>query len=205
MSATFRQPTIWLIAAVALLLIGCRGNLDVEVAKSPLPRATSTATPRPMPTPPPFRMDCDAIESSEVFIHMAEQDWFIANCQTGPQVLLSYDERLGIGKRVMEFFTVDTTICETGLLSFTVLHEPDLERFSYQFRNFCSDFDPVTLEFPPPPFLCPDSGVIEVVEVALTFIIDFVRYETEVICISAENPAQRNSETSTDGSQPEWS
>ncbi len=150
-------------------------------------------------------MDCDAIESSQVFIHTAEQDWFIANCLDGPQVLLSYDERLGIGKRVMELFTVDTTICKTGLLSFTVLHEPDLERFSYQFRNFCSDYDPITLDFPPPPFTCPDSGVIVAVEISLEFIIDFVRHETEVICSPAENPLELDPRDSPEGSQPEWS
>lgn len=206
MTATLRQPSVWLIALVALALglVGCRGSLDVEVARTPLPTVTPTATPRPTPTPPPFRMDCAEIEASKLFTHPAEQDWFIANCLRGPEVRFSYDERLGIGQRVMEIFSVDTAICETGLVSFTVLHEPDLEIFSYLFRNFCSPLDPITLEFPPPPFSCPDSEVIEAVEVSLAWVINFIRIETEVICSPSQEP-QGDDSTRSEASQPERS
>ncbi len=196
MIITPRRPHVWFIAAVALLLISCRGSFDIEEAKTPFPTSTSTATPLPTPIPPtplPFRMDCAAIESSQQFIHLTEQDWFINNCLTGPSVTISYDERLGIGARVMEIYTVDTAICPTGLVSFTALHQPDLEMFSYEFRNFCSYLDPITLAFPPPPFACPESDVIEAAEVTLAFLIDFVRQETEVFCSPAENPQEDDS------------
>ena len=205
MSTSLQRPPVLLIALVALLLIGCRGALEVREPRTPFPTATSTVTPVPTATPPPFRMDCTAIESSQIFFGEAEQTWFIANCLVGPRVSRAYNERLGIGQREMEIFAVDQSVCESGLVSHTVLHEPDLELFTYMFRNFCAHFDPERLAFPPPLFACPDSDVITSIEVSLRYVPGFLRHETEVICSRSENTGESDSGAPSDGAQPEWS
>ncbi len=208
MITTPRRPPFRLIAAVALLLISCRGSFDIEEPKPPFPTSTSTATPLPTPipaTPLPFRMDYAAIESSQQFVHTAEQNWFIANCLVGPSTRIPYSERLGLGARVMEIYTVDTAICETGLVGLTVLHEPDLEMFSYLFRNFCAYIDTTTLGFPPPPFACPESDAIEAVDVLLEYLNMVVRQRTEVICSLPENPEGNDTEDSDMRLRTEWS
>ncbi len=208
MITTRHRPSVWIITAVALLLISCRGSFDIEEPKTPLATSTSTATALPTPIPPtplPFRMDCAAIESSQQFIHDAEQSWFIANCLVGPSTLIPYSERLGLGARVMEIYTVDTAICETGLIGLTVMHEPDLEMFSYLFRNFCAYIDPTNLAFPPPQFACPESGVVEAVDVLLEYLNMVVRQRTEVFCSLPENPEGNDTGDSDKRLQPEWS
>ena len=208
MITTPDRPDVWVIAAVALLLISCRGSFDIEEPKTPFPTSTSTATPLPTPMPPtplPFRMDCAAIESAQQFIHATEQNWFIANCLVGPSTRIPYSERLGLGARVMEIYTVDAAICETGLVGLTVLHEPDLEMFSYLFRNFCAYIDPTTLGFPPPPFACPESGIVESVDVLLEYLNLVVRQRTEVFCALPENPEANNLGDFDLRLQPEWS
>ena len=184
-----------LLAFVVVLAIACRGNLDVEQVRTPLPTATSTATPRPTPTPPPFRTDCDVIAEFQEFFHVAERVWFIDNCMNGPGVWISQDEVPGIGERVMEIFSVDTAICVTGLVSHTIHHRENLEAFSYQFRNFCAFVSPITLRFPPPPFSCGDSELIQAAEVTLPYLNGLFRREVEVFCIPEAGPGEENSES----------
>ena len=170
-----------LIALVVFLALGCRGSIGVDELTTPLPTLTPTATPRP------HRMDCVAIESSKGYLHGSEQSWFIANCLTGPVIQVTHNELPGIGTRVMEIYTVDEAICGSGFLSFMVLHEHNMEDFSYLFRNFCAAyFTASTLRFPPPPFGCPAGEIIEAVDVALEYLTGFARHATEVLCSPAE-------------------
>ena len=170
-----------LIAFLVLVALGCRGTLGVD--ESTIVHPTRTATPLPTPTPPPHRMDCGAIASSKTFLNDSEQDWFIASCLTGPTISISYNELPGIGARVMEIHRVDTAICGSGLVSITVLHDYNMEDFSYLFRSFCTAYlNPSTLPFPPPPFECPSGQKIEVLEVFLEYLTGSVRQEVEVLC-----------------------
>ncbi len=208
MITKLRNPPIWLIGFIVLLIIGCRGSFDIEEARTPRPAATSTLSAFPTSTPPPLRLDCSAIVSSGEFSHIAEQNWYLENCLIGPELRLAsshYNQIYGIGgARFMEFFTVDTAICETGFLSLTVLHQPDREAFSYLFRTFCSDLDPIALAFPPPPFACTGSEVIQAVEVSLKYMTGLDRQEREVFCSPAADSKQIESGMSVDPWPAEW-
>ena len=141
-------------------------------------------------------MDCDVIDASQEFFHVAERNWFIDNCLIGPAVWIAYGEVPGIGERVMEIFTVDTAICQTGLVSHTVYHRSNLEAFSYEFRDFCAFSGVSTLRFPPPPFACPDDKVIEVQEVRLDYLNGLFRHEIEIFCVLPQDPEANDAESS---------
>ena len=182
-----------------LVLVGCQGTIDQKQVTPVVSKPMVTATPWPTPTPKPDRFDCSAIVGSEYFISLSEKDWFIDNCLVGPPESFLYNQILGIGARVMEIYSVDMSVCSSGLVSFTAFHRPNLEAFSYLFRNFCSSLDPTTLAFPPPPFACATGENIEAIEVDLGYMDGRVRQELEVFCVSTDDPNAAPAEPATFG------
>ncbi len=176
------------LAVLAVVVAGCRGTIDLEQATPAGARPTARVTAFPTPTPKPLRLDCDAIVESAFFVSLAEKDWFFENCLAGPPESFLYNQVPGIGSRVIEIFSVDRSVCGSGLVGNTAFHRPYLESFSYLNRSFCSNLDPVTLAFPPQPFACASEETIEAVEVDLPFLDGRLRQEIEVFCVASEEP-----------------
>ncbi len=177
------------VAILAVVLAGCRGTIDLERATPAGERPTAAATAFPTPTPKPARLDCDAIVESTYFVSLAEKDWFFDNCLSGPPESFLYNQIPGIGTRVIEIFSVDRSVCGSGLVGITAFHRPYLEGFSYLDRSFCSNLDPVTLAFPAQPFVCASGEIIEATLVTLPFLDGRVREETEVFCVPSDEPS----------------